>query len=90
MKILVTNATGNRGKAFSVPFFTDPWCKGRPFLFIIVLIGLYALTKYDKANQLSDDLRHLLGREPISFAGFVKDHRLLALEAGFCNERVSV
>jgi uncharacterized protein YbjT (DUF2867 family) len=56
-------------------FFVHEWRKGRPVVFTIVMIGLYALTKYGKADQLSDDLRRLLGREPISFARFVKDYR---------------
>jgi hypothetical protein len=37
--------------------------------------GLYTITRWGNANEVSADVAHLLGRAPISFRQFAMDYR---------------
>jgi uncharacterized protein YbjT (DUF2867 family) len=43
--------------------------------FALVVMGLYVATRFGNAEQVTDDVRRSLGREPISFEQFARDHR---------------
>lgn len=49
--------------------------KGTPWTFIVVMIGIYTIAKLGKADTITDDLEKLLGRKPIRFRQFAKEHR---------------
>lgn len=49
--------------------------EGYSIMHIIVMIGLYSVTKFGLAAKKTDELKQLLDRDPISFEQFVKDHK---------------
>ncbi len=49
--------------------------EGYSVLNIIVMIGLYSVTKFGFAAKKTEELKKLLDREPIGFKQFVKDHK---------------
>ena len=42
---------------------------------IIVMIGLYTVAKFGMADNTTNEIEKLLGREPITFSEFVEDHK---------------
>ena len=49
--------------------------RGTPKPFATVMMFLYLMTKLGTAKDVTDDLKDLLGREPISFKQYVIDHK---------------
>jgi uncharacterized protein YbjT (DUF2867 family) len=49
--------------------------RGHPWLYILVMAGIYTTTRLGMAARVTDDLPRLLGRPPTSFRQFVDDHR---------------
>ena len=56
-------------------FFKRKRSEGYSIKHIIVMIGLYSVTKFGLAAKKTDKLKQLLDREPISFEQFVEDHK---------------
>ncbi|WP_088892849.1 SDR family oxidoreductase [Leptolyngbya ohadii] len=50
--------------------------QGYPKDFIRVMIGIYSVARFGLAGKITDDLRQLLGREPISFRQFAEDYQV--------------
>ena len=49
--------------------------RGTPFKFAIVMLGLYTSTRLGMAEPITDNVKHLTGREPITFRQYVRDYR---------------
>lgn len=56
-------------------FFKRKRSEGYSIMHIIVMLGLYSITKFGLAAKKTDKLKQLLDREPINFEQFVKDHK---------------
>jgi uncharacterized protein YbjT (DUF2867 family) len=56
-------------------FFIQQVRSGRPFGFTLIMAGLYTITRFGNAKDVTDDVRRLLGRNPISFVEFAHDYR---------------
>ncbi|MFO7814499.1 MAG: NmrA family NAD(P)-binding protein [Halanaerobiales bacterium] len=56
-------------------FYKRKRSEGYSVLHIIVMIGLYSVTKFGLAAKKTDKLKQLLDREPISFEKFVRDNK---------------
>ena len=52
---------------------------GTPFIFAIVMSGLYLSTRSGMAQQVTGTVAQLLGRQPIFFEQYVRDNRHLWL-----------
>lgn len=55
-------------------FFIRKMFEGFPISKIIVMIGLYTIARFGKADEKTDTVERLLGREPTSFEDFVEDN----------------
>jgi uncharacterized protein YbjT (DUF2867 family) len=51
--------------------------EGRPASMALVMAALYTITRLGNASQISDDVARLLGRPPISFDQFAREHAAL-------------
>lgn len=49
--------------------------RGTPKEFANVMMFLYLMTKIGTAKSITDDLEKIVGKEPISFEGYVIDHK---------------
>lgn len=49
--------------------------RGQKFGYALVVTALYTITRFGNAKQVTDDVKHLLGRAPITFSQFVMDYR---------------
>lgn len=56
-------------------FFIRKSGEGESLEKIIVMIGLYSIARFGRADDKTDTVEELLGREPISFERFVEDHK---------------
>ncbi|MBL8152805.1 MAG: SDR family oxidoreductase [Anaerolineae bacterium] len=48
---------------------------GHQLGYALVVAGLYTITRFGNAKQVSQDVQRVLGRSPISFDQFVRDYR---------------
>lgn len=48
-----------------------------PFAFILVMIMLHYLPRFQKTPQNTEGVKNILGREPISFRQFIEDNKVL-------------
>ena len=48
-----------------------------PFAFILVMIMLHYLPRFQKTPQNTEGVKNILGREPISFRQFIEDNKIL-------------
>lgn len=48
---------------------------GHPWEFVFVMVGLYMATRFGGAPTLTNDVAQVLGRPPIQFEQFARDHR---------------
>lgn len=46
-----------------------------PWMFLVVMAGLYTITRLGNAEDISDDVQRILGREPIAFRQYAHDYR---------------
>jgi uncharacterized protein YbjT (DUF2867 family) len=46
-----------------------------PWAFIAVMIGIYSVARFGAAGRVTDDVRRILGRDPISMRQFIQDYR---------------
>ncbi|MBI5670181.1 MAG: SDR family oxidoreductase [Chloroflexi bacterium] len=56
-------------------FFRQQRALGRPAGFTLVMTGLYAITRFGNAAEVTPETAHLLQRPPISFRQYVEDYR---------------
>ena len=56
-------------------FMRRQHAKGTPLTFAAVMAGIYTTARLGLAARLTDDLRRLLGRTPISFRQYVEDYQ---------------
>ncbi|MFP4624735.1 MAG: SDR family oxidoreductase, partial [Gemmatimonadota bacterium] len=54
---------------------------GHPWPFILVTAGIYTSARLALAGRVTDDVERLLGRPPLSFREFARDHRQLWLRS---------
>jgi uncharacterized protein YbjT (DUF2867 family) len=47
---------------------------GRKFAQVLVMTGLYTITRFGNAKDVTSDVAQILGRPPISFDNFARDH----------------
>jgi uncharacterized protein YbjT (DUF2867 family) len=46
-----------------------------PWMFLVVMAGLYTITRMGNAEDIADDVQQILGREPIAFRQYAEDYR---------------
>ncbi len=49
--------------------------RGTPFMFALVMTGLYTATRFGQADVVTGEVERLTGRKPISFRQYVEDYR---------------
>lgn len=49
--------------------------RGTPFHYALVMTGLYMSTRFGMAKSVTNDVKRLTGREPITFRQYVQDYR---------------
>jgi uncharacterized protein YbjT (DUF2867 family) len=59
----------------ALAFFRRQIAGGTSAGFALVMTGLYTITRFGSARQVTPDVEQLLHRPPISFRQFVEDHR---------------
>jgi uncharacterized protein YbjT (DUF2867 family) len=57
-------------------FFWQKRKENMPFAFILVLIMLHYLPRFQKTPPITEGVKKLIGREPITFDAFVKDNKM--------------
>jgi len=75
---IFTSVLGRRIVYRSPSLFTFGWRRyrqGEHWKFIAVMIGIYTTARVGLAGRVSDDVRMLLHREPITLRKFVEDYR---------------
>jgi uncharacterized protein YbjT (DUF2867 family) len=56
-------------------FLVETVCKGTPFMFALVQMGLYTSTRFGMAENVTNEVENLTGRKPILFMQYVIDFR---------------
>jgi uncharacterized protein YbjT (DUF2867 family) len=56
-------------------FLIETMRRGTPFMFAIVMTGLYTSTRFGMAEPITDEVKKLTGRKPISFKEFASDYK---------------
>jgi uncharacterized protein YbjT (DUF2867 family) len=63
--------------------FSFYWKKRKekmPFAFILVMIMLHYLPRFQKTPAITEGVKRIIGREPIAFEQFVKDNKTLLIQ----------
>lgn len=63
----------------SPDLFTFYWTKRKekmPFVFIMVMIMLHYLPRFQKEPRNTEGVKNIIGREPITFNQFIKDNKI--------------
>jgi uncharacterized protein YbjT (DUF2867 family) len=60
-----------------IKFFLKMKQKKYKITFILIMIALYSVSKFGKASIVTNSIKQILGREPISMRQFVRDHKEL-------------
>lgn len=55
-------------------FWRRSRAQGTPAAFVVVMLGLYTVSRLGMAARVTPDLEELLGRPPITVRGFAEDH----------------
>jgi uncharacterized protein YbjT (DUF2867 family) len=63
----------------AITFFRQQLAQGGKIGFALVVTGLYTITRFGNAEQMTDNVQQVLGRAPITFRQFVEDHRSIWL-----------
>ncbi len=58
-----------------VYFLIETIRRGTPFMFALVMTGLYTSTRFGMAEPITDEVKKLTGRRPISFKEFASDYK---------------
>ena len=56
-------------------FLIETMRRGTPFMFALVMMGLYTSTRFGMAKSVTNEVENLTGRKPITFREYVKDYR---------------
>jgi uncharacterized protein YbjT (DUF2867 family) len=56
-------------------FLIETLRRGTPFLFALVMLGLYTSTCFGMAEPITDDVQRLTGHKPVTFRQYVMDHK---------------
>ena len=56
-------------------FLIETMCRGTPFMFALVMTGLYTSTRFGMAEPITDEVERLIGRKPITFRQYVMDYK---------------
>ena len=56
--------------------------RGTPFVFALVMTGLYTATRFGQANIVTREVERLTGRKPISFRQYAEDYKNSWVEIG--------
>lgn len=59
-----------------IGFIRDQIAAGRALGFTLVMTGLYIITRFGNAKEVTPDVHRILGREPITLRQFVRDYQL--------------
>ena len=58
-----------------VYFLFETMRRGTPFIFALVMTGLYTSTRFGMAEPVTNEVQNLTGRKPITFQEYVKDYK---------------
>ena len=58
-----------------VYFLIETMQRGTPFMFALVMMGLYTSTRFGMAEPITTEVEKLTGRKPISFQEFANDYK---------------
>ena len=58
-----------------VYFLIETMRRGTPFMFALVMTGLYTSTRFGMAEPITNEVERLTGRKPISFKEFANDYK---------------
>lgn len=58
-----------------VYFLIETMRRGTPFMFALVMMGLYTSTRFGMAEPITTEVEKLTGRKPISFQEFANDYK---------------
>jgi len=56
-------------------FLLETIRRGIPFMFAVVMLGLYTSTRFGMAEPITNDVERLTGEKPISFRQYVQDYQ---------------
>jgi uncharacterized protein YbjT (DUF2867 family) len=56
-------------------FLIERMRRGTPFIFALVMTGLYTSTRFGMAEPITDEVERLIGRKPICFRQYVMDYK---------------
>ena len=56
-------------------FLIETLRRGTPFMFAVVMLGLYTSTRFGMADPITHEVQRLTGEKPISFQQYVQDYR---------------
>lgn len=56
-------------------FLIETMRRGTPFMFALVMTGLYTSTRFGMAEPITDEVERLIGHKPITFRQYVIDYR---------------
>jgi uncharacterized protein YbjT (DUF2867 family) len=56
-------------------FLIETIRRGIPFMFAILMLGLYTSTRFGMAEPITNDVERLTGEKPISFWQYVRDYQ---------------
>jgi uncharacterized protein YbjT (DUF2867 family) len=58
-----------------VYFLVETMRRGTPLMFALVMMGLYTSTRFGMAEPITNEVKRLTGRKPISFKEFANDYK---------------
>lgn len=58
-----------------LPFLLEMLWRGASFRYALVVLGLYTSTRFGMADRVTDDVKRLTGRDPISFRQYTEDYK---------------
>ena len=56
-------------------FFIETIRRGSPFLFALIVTGLYLSTRFGMAEPVTNEVQHLTGNKPVTFRQYVENYR---------------
>lgn len=59
----------------AIYFLFDTMRRDTPFMFALVMTGLYTSTRFGMAEPITNEVKKLTGRKPISFKEFASDYK---------------
>ncbi len=58
-----------------IHFFLETMRRGTPFMFALVMTGLYTSTRFGMAEPITNEVEKLTGKKPITFREYVTDYK---------------